>query len=1143
MTDGELLARYASGARSASEAAFAEIVRRHTDGVYAACLRVLGDPGLAQDAAQAVFLVLARKARSLGSGAVLAGWLFLAARQSALALGRREARRQRHEREAGKMRQAEGEKRDASWEEVRPQLDAAVAALPARQREAVVLCYLSGRTQAEAAAEMRCPQSTVSRRISAALEGLRRLLSRRGVELSAGTLGALLAEQAVGPAPAGLAQALQAVCAGQAAASPLVLSLSKGVTKAMLWMKIKTAALVAAATTVAAGGGALAVKGLSAEESARLPALAPAEGGVALTEASYWRCNWVWKAPLTRKGSELQETVSTAGGAVSTTDFTSKPIPPPEGWAQADFDDSGWSRWRIPWGRGTGADYGFGSSPAVAVQCLRGQFLVEDPSAVRGLTLSLAYRGGAVVYVNGRELARGHLPRGGKLDADTLAEDYPAEVFVHDGPADRGSNCIFPDFGHPAKYKDQLMKRVRRMENLAIDGQLLLRGVNVLAVELHRAPYYGNGIEKESMNHRSLWSPIGLVSLDLKAASGMQSSSRPGGVQVWNCAATVRNSPEDYSHPAEPLRPITIIAARNGIFDGKVVVSSAEALRGVKATVSDLTAKGGARIPATAVKVLYSVRDDRNALRYRVANGFWDTLLETPPAEVQPVKGGKGQTVGAIQPIVIKVRVPANAAPGDYQGKVAVSTGAGAATDVPVRLKVIDWQLPDPRDFETHMALVQSPDSVALEYKVPLWSEKHWALIEKSFELLGEVGGRYVCLPLICRTNFGNAESMVRWVKDPSTGSGPGGGRGGYSHDFSVFDRYLDLAQKHQKLDTVVVYVWDKYTGQNEWGRPGGRFSKPNAPVKVTLLTDPKAGTTEEMEGPAWSDPEASAFWKPVYSQVRARLEKRGLLPAMLIGISAEGWQPTKEPMELFKALLPGIRWVWNGHPQSPGAVGGIPVGYETLVYIRPVSPPQPWDAKHTFAWQNPVKRDMFPREGCSPMLAQSSPLVEYRSLAETALLTTGYGVNMNGLGRTGADFWAVLDPPKSGQRTTGKRSETVNGRYPESCWNQLNMNTATEALLAPGPDGAVTTERFENLREGVQEAAARIYIERALVGGKLDAALVRKCQEVLDERAWRLHSAVSSENPGWNWLEDSGYAGLREKLFSAAAEVAGKAK
>jgi hypothetical protein len=120
------------------------------------------------------------------------------------------------------------------------------------------------------------------------------------------------------------------------------------------------------------------------------------------------------------------------------------------------------------------------------------------------------------------------------------------------------------------------------------------------------------------------------------------------------------------------------------------------------------------------------------------------------------------------------------------------------------------------------------------------------------------------------------------------------------------------------------------------------------------------------------------------------------------------------------------------------------------------------------------------------------------------------------------------------------KHSATVSARYPETCWDQLNMDRATEALLAPGPEGAIPTERFEALREGVQEAEGRAFLEGILTDparrAKLGEALGKRCQEVLDERAWHIRAACMGAG---DWFEGAGSAGLTAKLFSAAAEAA----
>ena len=116
-------------------------------------------------------------------------------------------------------------------------------------------------------------------------------------------------------------------------------------------------------------------------------------------------------------------------------------------------------------------------------------------------------------------------------------------------------------------------------------------------------------------------------------------------------------------------------------------------------------------------------------------------------------------------PIWITVHVPKEARPGSYTGQVAVALEGSQPIAVPVTLDVSDWTLPDTQDYGTWVELVESPDTLAQEYQLDLWSDKHFQLMARAMDFLGEVGSRVVYVPLICHTNFGNEQSMVRWIK------------------------------------------------------------------------------------------------------------------------------------------------------------------------------------------------------------------------------------------------------------------------------------------------------------------------------------------------------------------------------------------
>jgi RNA polymerase sigma factor (sigma-70 family) len=150
--------------------AFSELVQRHSDTVYSVCLHVLGDRIAAEDATQAAFLVLARRARSVAGGKVVAGWLITTARNCALNMKKAAARRNRIERET-LMHRSQPELSVIN-DEMRKVIHEAIASLPAQQRNVVILRYLQNRTQAETAVELNCAEHSVSAALSKALARL-----------------------------------------------------------------------------------------------------------------------------------------------------------------------------------------------------------------------------------------------------------------------------------------------------------------------------------------------------------------------------------------------------------------------------------------------------------------------------------------------------------------------------------------------------------------------------------------------------------------------------------------------------------------------------------------------------------------------------------------------------------------------------------------------------------------------------------------------------------------------------------------------------------------------------------------------------------------------------------------------------------
>jgi len=245
LTDGQLLERFARG-DAAGEAAFEALVGRHGAMVARVCRGTLDDDHEAQDAAQATFLILARRAGSIRRRESVASWLFgVAARVSARARVDAARRRRLERRAAAPSTRSQADDPD----DLAPVLRAEVARLPEKYRAPVVLCYLEGLTCAAAAGRLGCPVGTVKVRLSRARDLLRTRLTRRGLALPAALAAAGLAARPAAAAPA----ALLGVASARAAA------LAGGVLQVMLMDSLKLAASVALALGMAtAGVGALA---------------------------------------------------------------------------------------------------------------------------------------------------------------------------------------------------------------------------------------------------------------------------------------------------------------------------------------------------------------------------------------------------------------------------------------------------------------------------------------------------------------------------------------------------------------------------------------------------------------------------------------------------------------------------------------------------------------------------------------------------------------------------------------------------------------------------------------------------------------------------------------------------------------------
>ncbi|MFC1671928.1 glycoside hydrolase domain-containing protein, partial [Planctomycetota bacterium] len=502
----------------------------------------------------------------------------------------------------------------------------------------------------------------------------------------------------------------------------------------------------------------------------------------------------------------------------------------------------------------------------------------------------------------------------------------------------------------------------------------------------------------------------------------------------------------------------------------------------------------------------------------------FDSLHDTPPGEV-PVKSltyrqwkkltpEQAPWVGAVQTVWLTVQVPDATPPGTYRGDLVVTLDGSDPLNVPVVVKVHDFRIPDPKDLRTWVDFVEAPDNLAVKYNVGLWTEEHWKLVEESMQFLAEVRNKTLYIPLICRTNHSNEQTMVRWARQKD---------GTFDYDLGPMERYIDLALKAGLAPEAIIFqVWDYHIGRDPtWKIGTGMYGQTtvNTPqqIPVTML-DPVTGRLAEHMGPTYMDAGIEAFWRPVAEKIMESMKKRGLDEKMMLGLSGD-YVPPKECVLLWAKFWPGKPWAAVAHGGAKDFYG-VPIGYGVSVLWRKFATDP--DLERHYGWQNPNMHALFDRyKG-----GRHAQIAFDRIAAEISI--TSY---LRGPGRMALD------------------SFVWRSRFSSTYWGSISL---PRALLAAGPKGPVSTCRFEMLREGVQECEARIVVEEVL----LDEALRKKLgeekavefQKMIDERTrcviWsdetntngKNHSSLPLGPLGFDWYAGSDWEGRLDKLFAAAA-------
>jgi len=522
----------------------------------------------------------------------------------------------------------------------------------------------------------------------------------------------------------------------------------------------------------------------------------------------------------------------------------------------------------------------------------------------------------------------------------------------------------------------------------------------------------------------SLFSPRYWVGIALLL--GMGAWAQPAGLKTWVVSPIVKLT-ETTTRPDNAADAVVLTLPRNGIASGVVVQAAATAYDGAAAQMSDLTRPAGARIPAAAVR-----------LRYADVKPAWTPLFE------EPVKARM------IHPVWLTVHVPADATPGAYTGEL---TCKGAAKPVPVQLTVVDWTMPDARDWQVWVQTLQSPESVAATYKVPLWSDEHFALLEESLKLMGDLGNDIIDVRAVRRTSIGD-DPVLMFQRDAA---------GELQPEFTAFNRYLDLYQKYcGKPKFLIVNVWNENMNLDALGRGRGVTSKEQE-VQQIGIAELKDGKIIDTLIPMHDRPGSEAIWQRMMDGLRDQLRQRGMSEYQIIlGQGNDIW-PSPFTVDMFRKVAPYAQWVslthgqgapkWSytdvGRTQPNGMVTGIMEMARLLPTNKPHVP------------GHPVLCNARDNVGDSPAV--------FRSFSRAIIFEN----NHDGVCWKGIDFWPYRTEAgtiRSALASYSGMGNTVGG--------------SPRAIAAIGPKGAVATQQLEMWRECNEETEA-IYTMRAALDAR----------------------------------------------------------
>lgn len=303
----------------------------------------------------------------------------------------------------------------------------------------------------------------------------------------------------------------------------------------------------------------------------------------------------------------------------------------------------------------------------------------------------------------------------------------------------------------------------------------------------------------------------------------------------------------------------------------QVAVQGVKEVAAVSVAVDDLRSEKGSRIPKaniTAGFAGYVMTDEYGkGCDKRKPQDYASSLVADPIyPSAKPVALKKGR----VQPVWISIRVPANTRAGVYTGKVTVKAGKAYVLDLSIR--VLDRALPAPSQWSFHLDLWQHPAAIARVHKVPLWSDRHFALMKNYYTLLAGAGQKHITASIVNEPwghqTYDDFPALVKWTKKKD---------GNWQYDYSLFDKYISFVMScgiNRRINCYSMVPW-----------------------KIAFAYyDESLGKDTVFTG-GIGTPEYHAFWKPMLTDFTGHLKKKGWF-----GITAIAMD--ERPMPAMQAVI-----------------------------------------------------------------------------------------------------------------------------------------------------------------------------------------------------------------------------------------------